>query len=375
MKILHVVKTYIPFTKGGIEEVIRLFSIEYIKHGHEVSVFACYDPKSNSNKGVIKINVESVDCIFFPFLVNFLSSPFSKGMIDYYNEVNEMYDIVIFHAPWPQIDLMIKNRKNPKNVVFYHADALSNFAFGYAEKIYNKINSFSLRKADSIIVTSDNYKKSSPYLKKFLSKTSSFPLALNSNHPSINNETMFEFEVLFEKDSFVLFLGALREYKGIDFLIDCARKTNRIIVVAGGGKNLETYKVKASGIKNLFFLGFVSEHQKSWLLDNCYLLILPSINRGEAFGVVILEALVRGKPVISTELKTGTSFVNLNGITGYVIEPYDIQGMVSKIDSLFDDEKLYLSMSRQAVQRVNDFFDIDKIALDHLNLFYSLLDR
>lgn len=375
MKILHVVKTYIPFTKGGIEEVIRLFSNEYIKHGHEVSVFACYDPKANSNKDIIKINVENVGCTFFPFSVSFLSSPFSKGMIDHYNEVNEIYDIVIFHVPWPQIDLMVKNNKNPKNVVFYHADALSDFAFGYAEKFYNKINSFTLSKVDSIIVTSDNYKNSSPYLKKYLSKVSSFPLALDSNFLRSTNETMLEFEGLFEKKSFVLFLGALREYKGIDFLIDCARKTNKIIVVAGGGKNLEAYKIKARGIKNLFFLGFVSEQQKSWLLDNCHLLVLPSVNRGEAFGVVILEALVRGKPVISTELKTGTSFVNLNGITGYVIEPYDIQDMVLKIDSLFNDEKLYSSMSHQAVQRVNNFFDINTIAVDHLNLFYSLLDK
>src|SRR5690606_17794728 len=115
----------------------------------------------------------------------------------------------------------------------------------------------------------------------------------------------------------------LRYYKGLHFLIEAASKTAATIVIAGSGPEEIQLKSLAAdkGLTNVHFLGRISDDDKSALLQACRGFVFPSHLPSESFGISLLEAAMAGKPMISCEIGTGTSYVNIHQQTGWVIEP------------------------------------------------------
>src|SRR5690606_19545518 len=105
---------------------------------------------------------------------------------------------------------------------------------------------------------------------------------------------------------FFLFVGALRYYKGLKFLVEAARQTGLPVVLAGQGQLEPGLELPA----NVTLLGAVSEADKAALLALCRAFVFPSHLRSEAFGVALLEAAFAGVAMISCEIGTGTSYVN-----------------------------------------------------------------
>ena len=121
------------------------------------------------------------------------------------------------------------------------------------------------------------------------------------------------------------------------------------------------------------FLGTVDDKMKDTLLHACDLLILPSIYRSEAFGLVLLEAMACGKPVISTELGTGTSFVNLHGETGLVVPPKDSDELAKAINSLLEDRGLREKYGQAGKKRVQTYFTIEKMVNRIVEIYEEIL--
>ena len=93
----------------------------------------------------------------------------------------------------------------------------------------------------------------------------------------------------------------------------------------------------------------------------CSILVLPSIFRSEAFGLVLIEAMACQKPVISTELGTGTSFVNQDGVTGFVVPPKDNRALVRAIKKILENKKMAEEFGQNAFKRVKEEFSLEKM--------------
>src|SRR5690606_38814370 len=126
-------------------------------------------------------------------------------------------------------------------------------------------------------------------------------------------------------DPFFLFIGVLRYYKGLHILLKAIENTALPVVIAGSGPEEKKLMQMAQNLKltNVFFLGEISEVDKMALLQLCYAFVFPSHLRSEAFGISLLESAMMGKPMISCETGTGTSFINLHNDTGFVVPPND----------------------------------------------------
>ncbi len=105
----------------------------------------------------------------------------------------------------------------------------------------------------------------------------------------------------------------------------------------------------------------------------CELLVLPSITRNEAFGLVQLEAMACCKPVVSTKLGTGVQYVNQNGVTGYIVPPGDSEALARVINQLLEDEKLRTRMGIEGRKRVEGEFTKEKMARETLKLYEEVL--
>src|SRR5690606_15618876 len=128
---------------------------------------------------------------------------------------------------------------------------------------------------------------------------------------------------------FFLFVGVLRYYKGLRTLLAAARSSDIDTVIVGDGpmKPQLTAYAKEHNLSHVHFVGALPDADKTALLELSSGLIFPSHLRSEAFGLSLVEASMFGKPMISCEIGTGTSYVNLNGQTGIVVPPQNPEAL------------------------------------------------
>jgi rhamnosyl/mannosyltransferase len=143
------------------------------------------------------------------------------------------------------------------------------------------------------------------------------------------------------------------------------------VVIAGSGVEEESLKKMAMAldVKNLIFAGHVSEEQKVTLLRHCSLFALPSHLRSEAFGMVLVEALMFGKPLVSCEIGSGTSFVNVHDETGLVVSPNDPVLLADSINAILSNRNLAVEMGIAARQRYEHYFSGNALGKEYANIY------
>jgi rhamnosyl/mannosyltransferase len=202
------------------------------------------------------------------------------------------------------------------------------------------------------------------------------PLGIDEkSYPQDGDDFIFNRISLIESEPYFLFLGVLRYYKGIHTLINAAKGVKAKIVIAGSGPEGEKLKQQAVelGLKNVIFAGHVTDKEKVSLIKNCRALILPSHLRSEAYGMVLVEASMMMRPMISCEIGTGTSFVNLNEETGFVVEPEQPESLGRAMNTLLNDESLADQMGLAARQRYERLFSGNALGQAYSSLYKELL--
>ncbi|MDZ7664828.1 MAG: glycosyltransferase [Desulfotignum sp.] len=174
---------------------------------------------------------------------------------------------------------------------------------------------------------------------------------------------------------FALFAGVLRWYKGLDVLLDAAKHIDGDIVIVGTGP---LYGHLADRIRNehldrVHLLGFQPDRNLAWLIRQSRMIVLPSITPAEAFGQILLEGLFFEKPLISTELGTGTSRVNRHGRTGLVVRPGCIRSLALAMNALFDDPSLAARFSQNCRRHYDIHFTPRVQGEKYLDIYRALL--
>jgi rhamnosyl/mannosyltransferase len=226
-----------------------------------------------------------------------------------------------------------------------------------------------------VVASSPNYLATSNVLKKNAHKVLVIPYGLDkATYPQPTPEKLAFWRAQLGQ-KFFLFVGVLRYYKGLHILLEAAQGTPYPVVIVGAGPVEQELKAQAAqlGLSNVMFLGQLSDADKVALLMLCYGVVFPSHLRSEAFGISLLEGAMYGKPMISSEIGTGTTFVNIGNETGLVVPPSDPAALRQAMTYLWDHPEEAAEMGRKAEQRYWDFFTADKMVDAYVELYKSLV--
>jgi len=368
MKVIHIYKTYFPDTQGGIEEAIRQISRYTTNHGVENTLLTV----STHDPAVIEFPEAKVIRCKTSFDVK--STPMSLSFLYNFKKNIAHADILHFHFPWPfgEINFLLCDPSKP-SLVTYHSDIVKQKIL---KKFYNPFLKMFLRKVDLIIATSEQYLDTSLDLKPFRKKCKIIPLTIDSQRFEESDDALNEIKKEYGED-FFLFVGQLRYYKGLDYLLEAMKSVNRKLVVVGKGseeKRLRT-KAKSLDLNNVVFAGYQDDVYLPSFYKLCKAFVFPSCERSEAFGMSLLEASLFAKPMISTELGTGTSFINKHGETGIVIPPKNIEQLRHALILLSDNDEICKKYGQNARNRFEKVFNSELIGQRYLLAYSEILKR
>lgn len=362
MNILHIYKTYYPYSVGGIEKHIYGLSESLYKAGIHSTVLTTKAsmPAHSGSIGQTAVH-------YFPSNINIASCPMSITLLNNFRRIVRDFDILHYHFPWPFADLThLLTQVNKPTVVTYHSDIIRQ---KWLNKIYQPVRNLFLQRANAIIASSTNYYRSSPVLRKYSHKMVVIPYGLDrSQYAPAEDQLLQRWEDQVGKD-FFLFVGVLRYYKGLDFLLEAARNTSLRVVIAGSGPEGARLMQAAKNMPNVIFTGHITEADKAALHQLCRATVAPSHLRTEAFCISLLESLIFGKPAISTELNTGTSFVNQHNISGLVVPPANPQALQEAMKLLLKDDALYHRLVNGTQTHYTQFFTAEAMLEKHIELY------
>lgn len=360
MRVVHVYKNYYP-TIGGIENHLRLLAEEQVRRGLDVTVMAA----SPGRRGAERV-VNGVRLVLVPRLFTLRSTPICPTFPVRLRR--ERPDLVHLHFPYPpgEVARLTLGGLTP-TVVTYHCDIVRQ---RHLLRLYEPLLKRVLQRADRIVVTSPPYLRTSPYLPAVTAKCSVVPLGIDvgrfaSNGNGNGNGHVGHLRRLWgiPEEAFVVgFVGRMRYYKGLDHLVRAIARVPaaRLLLVGDGplrrGLQRLTASVGVSG--RVTFAGDVSDADLPAYYRAADLFVLPSTGRAEAFGTSLVEAMAAGLPVISTEVASGTSWVNESGTTGLVVPPGDATELAAAIDRLRQDPALRSRMGAAARRRAAASFTL-----------------
>lgn len=351
MKIVQTNKAYYPKV-GGIETTITNLSEGLVKqYNVSVEVLTCNNQRSTE---YVKKKLNGVEITYLPTFGFVASLPIS---ISYMNSLSKLSaDILHVHEPFPWADLSYLFSKKIKSnfsklVVSWHSDIVrQKWALSFYRPYIHKF----LKLADKILVSNKNLIEFSEYLPEYKSKCEVIPLGAKLDW--VNNSSNRKDRVKKIKNDhaspLVIFVGRLVYYKGIQYLIDAISLVPDVsLVIIGSGplkKELLNQIQNLNLEKRIHILPEVDEETLYSFYEACDIFVLPSVEKSETYGIVQIEAMACAKPVICTELKTGTTFINQHERTGFVVPPRDSNALAEAIQKLTFNNALRIEMGQNA---------------------------
>lgn len=374
MKVLHIYRTYFPDPPGGVQEVIRQISLGTGSLGVENQIFTLspqnspreiYRPEGIVTRGRSWAAPASCDLGWVAELNAFA-------------RLAAWADVLHYHFPWPFADVLHLMAGHGKAAVMtYHSDIVRQWLLKH---IYGPVMQRMLGSMSAIVATSPVYASTSPLLcsPAHAGRVRVIPLGIaESSHSSGSDNQIFSRMGFRSDEPYILFNGVLRYYKGLHFLVDAAARVKAPVVISGSGPEEVALKSRVAGLglRNVIFTGQVSDAEKMALFSHCRALVLPSHVRSEAFGMVLIEAGMRGKPMVSCEVGSGTSFANLNGETGLVVPPENPEALAVAMNQLLEDADLATRFGTAARQRYEQLFSGTAQGQAYASLYQEVWER
>ncbi len=355
LKILEVNKAYFPHI-GGIETLVKQYSEELGQFNAQVRTLVCRDGKG----GTIREKVDGVPIVRAGSLGTYFSCPISFQFIKLFRKMAKNADIVHLNFPFPLADLaLLLSGYKGKVAVTWHSDIVKQKKLLF---FYKPLMKYLLNRADVIFTATEGHINGSDYLPEYREKCRIVPFGLTiEDYVNIEKKPILT-EKLTDKNSVkIFFTGRLVYYKGVDVLLKAFTKVkNCELFIAGTGEleaKLKAYVESHKLTEKVHFLGFLPDIELKQAYADCDIFVLPSVAKSEAFGIVQLEAMVYGKPVINTNLPSGVPYVSLDGETGLTVPPSDAKALAKAINRLAGDKALREKFGRNAFQRICNNFD------------------
>ncbi len=366
IKIVQVARFAKPHI-GGIEEVIEQINSSLPDDKYQKEVICC----SNTEKSSVENRVKYTRC---PYLFDFAANSISPQL--FFKMMFLKTDIIHFHMPVIQNVIIwfilyhLGLLKYKKLIITYHGAII-----GYDKymKPFWGIYRYFYSKADKIHVLSPNVIDSDPILTLYKEKCEIISYGIDTSVDN-NTEEVQKIKNLYPNKKIILCCGRLVNFKGFQYVIQAMKNIDdAILFIIGDGPLLDSFNtyITENHLKDkIVLLGSISDNQlKEIYYQVCDIFVLASIQTSESFGIVQLEAMKYGKPIINTNLKTGVNYVSIDKETGITIESKNVEQLVSAIKELFNNDEQRMQYGRNAKKRVETLFDIKKIKEEYKNLY------
>ncbi|MBQ3138192.1 MAG: glycosyltransferase [Ruminococcus sp.] len=368
LKVLEVNKAYFPHV-GGIETLVKQYSEELGQFNVQVRTLVCCENQG----GTIRERVNGIPVIRAASLGTYFSCPLSVQFIKQFRRMSRKADVIHIHMPFPLADFaMLLSGYKGKVALSWHSDIVKQKKL---LTLYKPLLKYLLNRADVIFTATEGHIDGSDFLYEYREKCRILPYGITvEDYLNIDRKPILT-EKLTDKDSVkVFFTGRLVYYKGVDVLLKAFSKVNNCeLFIAGTGElenSLKAYAEKHNLADKVHFLGFLPDDELKQAYADCDIFVLPSVVKSEAFGIVQLEAMVYGKPVINTALPSGVPHVSLDGETGLTVPPSNANALAKAINRLAENKELREELGKKAAQRVMDNFnekDVIRRLYDYLS--------
>ncbi|NQE45707.1 D-inositol-3-phosphate glycosyltransferase [ANME-1 cluster archaeon GoMg2] len=365
---------------GGVERHVLEISKALIKRGHFVTVLTTRAPH---HKNYHEIN--EFEIVRVPYGVPLYSSSIPFSIFRYLDP--DDYDLIHAHAANPTIaDLAcLKNFGKIPFILTYHNDITKErYAGKMISYAYNKtLGDFLLKNSNVIIATTKSYAEKSIRLKRFKHKIRVIPNGVNLNtfNKNIDEKKIRIHHSIPIQSKIILFVGALEMYKGIKYLLKAFKQvlnyemTSYLVIVGAGtlSKQLKEMTVELKISDNVIFAGYVKDSDLPYYYSACDIFVLPSTSSGEGFGIVQIEALACGKPVICTDLP-GVNEVDPKEVASIHVPPKDCEALADAILKLLENEKIAREMGEKGRKFVEEKYTWDKVSEMTEEVYLSLVE-
>jgi glycosyltransferase involved in cell wall biosynthesis len=277
-------------------------------------------------------------------------------------------DVVHVHLPnpWASIAYLASGCRRPL-VVGYHSDIVRQ---SFIEPAFRPILLKFLDCASAIVSASPDLVEHSPILRRFREKCVVIPYGIDQQGLTETDERKVDAIVGTYKKPIVLAVGRLVYYKGFEYLIGAMTDVDAQLLIIGKGplKDRLVRLALTLGVSHkVAFLDRVEDVNPYHQAADVF--VLPSVAPSEAFGIVQLEAMAAGKPVINTSLKSGVPFVSQHGVTGLTVPPADKIALAQAVNHLLGQADLRRRYGNAARLRAAQEFTVDKMVARTLDLY------
>jgi glycosyltransferase involved in cell wall biosynthesis len=375
MRILHLGKFYPP-ERGGIESYTRALCEWSAAQGHAVAALVHQAPGTarTTREMLDGVDVRRVAC-----LGSLLYTPLSPTLpIELARTLREFEpDLLHLHLPNPSCLAVLAGnaaRRRPW-IVHWHAEVpvdAPDWKLRAAYRAYRPFEQALLKRAHAIVTTSQPYLDASPALAPWRDKTRVIPLGVADVSPSPPRDDLWPAG----NGMRVLAVGRLSHYKGFDVLIDALAKTpDARVLLVGEGECAESLGARATerGVAaRIRFAGGLDDATLLAAYASADVFALPSLNRGEAFGMVLLEAMRAGLPIVASAIHgSGVGEVVADRETGFLVKPGEPDALADALGKL-GDAALRARLGDAGRARFERRFTLERSAEQWLALYREL---
>lgn len=359
LRVLHVGKFYPPH-RGGMESHVETLCRE-LRAEVDVEVLVSADGRQT-----VRETVDGVPVTRIGTLATLASASVNPGMARAIRRARA--DVVHFHHPNPTgvLSYLASGRRGPL-VVTYHSDIIRQRVLG---AVFSPVLHRFLRGAHAILASSPDYARGSPVLRAHADRVRVVPFGIRANEfEEVDVDEAARLRARYGP-RVVLAVGRLVYYKGFDYLIRAMSAVDGTLVILGDGPlrgALEALAHEAGVADRVAFEGSVPDLAPYYHAADVF--ALPAVARSEAFGLVQLEAMAAGLPVVNTRIDSGVPFVSRDGESGITVPPADARALAGALGRLLDAPELRRRLGAAARERVRREFSLDRMTADTLALY------
>ena len=364
-RVLQIGKYYPPYM-GGIETHLQVLC-EALQGDAHIDVVVAAGAAGHLNERVCGIPVERLSTWF-----TLASAPVCPAMISRIRR--SPADLIHIHLPNPiaVVAWLASGRRGPL-VVTYHSDTVRQAFLGAA---FDPIQQRMLGRAAAIIATSPNYVATSQALARHRDRCHVIPYGIPLAQFQFSTPEAVDQLRRQYGDRLVLAVGRLVYYKGFENLIAAMRNVKARLLLAGDGPlrtKLQRLAAESGAGDRVVFLGEIQNGAIAPYYHAASVFVVSSVARSEAFGIVQIEAMAAGKPVVNTRLDSGVPFVSLDQVTGLTVPPGDVGALAAAINRLLDDASLRARYGEAARARAESEFSVEMMKSRILSLYRQVL--
>lgn len=367
MKVTHVYRYSYPPLHGGIEQHVHTLVHQLkLKVEPEVLVSGTRPEYQVDND----VPIRSVGA-----WGHVIGSPVSPTLPYWLRRTRA--DLLHFHMPNPtgEMSYLLSGCRTP-SVVTFHMETVR---YAKALRLYRPFLDAFFRRASRIIVSTPQHLANSALLEPHRDKCRIIPFGIDVRRFEATPEVTARSAALRAKygGPLMLFVGKLRHYKGVDYLLRAMVQVPGRLLLVGEGEEQQRLQALAEELKlgdRVVWLSHLEGADFISVFHACDVFVLPSIYKTETFGLAQLEAQACGKPVVCTALGTGVEYVNQHERTGLVVPPMNSDALAAALNRLLGDTAYRLHLGATAKARVHAEFSQERMAASILDLYAEVLE-